>query len=343
MSHLGKPYSLKSLELRNRIVMSPMCQYSVDAEDGAPNDWHFVHYTSRAIGGTGLVIMEMTDVEPDGRITNGDLGLWSDEQIPAFRRIINEIHKYGAKAAIQIAHAGRKALDAEVPVGPGDVAFLPNGKKPRALTTEEAWQMIEKFGQTARRAVEAGVDTVELHGAHGYLIHQFQSPGLNKREDEFGKDLAKFGVEVIRAVKKVLPADMPLMMRISAIEYMADGYGLDHSVELCRQYRDAGVDLFDVSTGGESGPPGDKRPGNFPGYQLPFARVIKEKLGVPVMTVGMMEEPALAEHALAAGDADLVAVARGMLRNPYWAVDALRKLDGDAEVVKQYERAYGSR
>jgi NADPH2 dehydrogenase len=340
MSHLGQPYTLKNLELKNRIVMSPMCQYSVDAQDGSPNDWHFVHYASRAIGGTGLVIMEMTDVEPDGRITNGDLGLWSDDHIPAFRRIITEIHKYGAKAAVQIAHAGRKAMDAAVPVGPSDVAFLPNGNKPRALTTEEAWQMIEKFAQAARRAVEAGVDTIELHGAHGYLIHQFQSPAINTRTDEFGQDKAKFGVEVIKAVKKVLPADMPLLMRISAIEYQQDGYGIEHAIELCRQYRNAGVDLFDMTTGGESGPPSGRKPGNYPGYQLPFARAVKESLGVPVMTVGMMEEPALAEHAVAAGDADLVAVARGMLRNPYWAIDALRKLDGKADVAKQYERAY---
>ncbi|WP_123042310.1 NADH:flavin oxidoreductase/NADH oxidase [Cohnella candidum] len=340
MSHLGQPYKLKSLELKNRIVMSPMCQYSVDAEDGKPNDWHFVHYATRAIGGTGLIIIEMTDVEPDGRISNRDLGIWSDDHIPAFRRVIDEIHKYGAKAAIQIAHAGRKALDAEVPVGPGDEPFAPDAKKPRPLTTEEVWQMVGKFADAARRAVEAGVDTIELHGAHGYLIHQFQSPGINKRTDEFGAYYAKFGVEIIRAVKKVLPADMPLIMRVSAIEYMQGGYGLEHSLEMCRAYRDAGVDMFDISTGGEGGPAGPRKPGNYPGYQLPYARAVKEQLGVPVMTVGMMEDPALAEHAVAGGDADLVAIARGLLRQPYWAIDTLRALDGKADIVKQYERGY---
>lgn len=340
MSHLGSPFQLKNLELRNRIVMSPMCQYSVDAEDGAPNDWHFVHYASRAVGGTGLIIMEMTDVEPDGRISNRDLGIWSDDHVPAFRRIIREIQKYGAKAAIQIAHAGRKALDADVPVGPGDEPFGPKEKKPRALTTDEAWAMVGKFADAARRAVEAGVDTIELHGAHGYLIHQFQSPGINKRDDEFGRDPAKFGEEVVKAVKKVLPDGMPLLMRVSAIEYMEGGYGLDHAIEMCRRYRDAGVDLFDVSTGGEGGPPGPRKPGNYPGYQLPFARAVKETLDVPVMSVGMLEDFALAEHAVASGSADLVAVARGMLRNPYWAVDALRKLDGKAPAAKPYERAY---
>lgn len=337
MSHLGQPYTLKGLTLRNRIVMSPMCQYSVTAEDGAPNDWHFVHYTSRAIGGTGLIIIEMTDVEPDGRISNRDLGLWSDEHIPAFRRIIDEMHKYGAKVGIQIAHAGRKATDAEPPVGPTDEPYDGNYKKPRALSTEEAWRMVDKFGEAARRAVAAGVDTIEIHGAHGYLIHQFQSPAINKRTDEFGQDYAKFGVEVIKSVKKAMPADMPLLFRISAVEYMDGGYGLDHSVELCRKYREAGVDLFDVSSGGE-GPVGKRGPGNFPGYQVPFARRIKEELDVPVMAIGLLHDPKLAESVVGNGDADLVAVARGMLTNPYWANDALRALGDKVQVVMQYER-----
>jgi NADPH2 dehydrogenase len=339
MSHLANPFALKGLTLRNRIVMSPMCQYSVDAEDGAPNDWHFVHYVSRAVGGAGLILMEKTVVEPDGRITNRDLGLWSDEHVPAFARIIREAHKHGAKIGIQIGHAGRKALDAEVPVGPWNEPFQPGAKTPRALTTEEVWSLVDKYSAAAERAVAAGVDTIELHGAHGYLIHQFQSPGINKRQDEFGKDWSRFGVEVIRAVKKVLPADMPLLMRVSAIEYIDGGYGIDHMKKVCRDYRDAGVDLFDVSSGGE-GPPGARKPGNYPGYQVPFARELKQALGMPVMSVGMLEDPRLAEHVVASGDADLIAIARGMLRNPYWAVDALRLLDGKTAVAKQYERAY---
>ncbi|CAM3699274.1 NADH:flavin oxidoreductase/NADH oxidase [Cohnella lubricantis] len=340
MSRLGSPYTLKSLSLRNRIVMSPMCQYSVDAEDGKPNDWHFVHYASRAIGGTGLIIMEMTDVEPDGRITNRDLGLWSDEHVPAFKRVIGEMHKYGAKVGIQIAHAGRKALDAEPPVGPWNEPFDKGEKTPRALTTEEAWTMVGKFADAARRAVEAGVDTIELHGAHGYLIHQFHSPGINKRDDEFGRDYAKFGVEVIRAVKKVLPPEMPLIMRVSAIEYAEYGYDAEHILEMCKAYRDAGVDMFDVSTGGEGGPAVKRKPGNYPGYQLPFARAVKEALNVPVMAVGLLDDPKLAESALGNGDADLIAVGRGMLRNPYWAVDALRELGDTAPVVEAYKRGY---
>lgn len=337
--HLDTPFELKSLKLKNRIVMAPMCQYSVDAKDGIPNEWHYVHYVSRAIGGTGLILMEMTDVDPDGRITDHDLGLWSDEHIPAFRRIISEVHKHGSKIGIQIAHAGRKAEDAEQPVGPSAIPAGPNYKTPKPLSVEEIKVIVNQFKEAARRAVEAGVDTIEIHGAHGYLVHQFQSPGINTREDEYGQDLAKFGVEVVQAVKSVMPADMPLIMRISAIEYMDGGYDLNHSIEFSKRYRDAGVDVFHVSSGGE-GPVGVRRPGNYPGYQVPLARALKEALQVPVIAVGKLEDPQLAEATIASEDADLVAVARGMLRDPYWALHAIQAVKGEALPAKQYERAY---
>ncbi|MFD1957288.1 NADH:flavin oxidoreductase/NADH oxidase [Paenibacillus thailandensis] len=339
MAKLAEPFTIKNLQLKNRIVMPPMCQYSVTAKDGIPNDWHYVHYVSRAVGGAGLIIIEMTDVEPDGRISDYDLGLWSDEQIPAFKRIIKESQKYGAKVGIQIAHAGRKAEDAEVPVGPSDIRVSDNYKQPRALTTAEVKELVVKFREAARRAVEAGVDTIELHGAHGYLIHQFHSPAINNREDEYGRDLAKFGVEVIQAVKSAMPKDMPLIFRISAVEYMDGGYDLEHSLELGRIYKEAGVDAFHVSSGGE-GPAGARKPGNYPGYQVPMARAFKEKLGVPVIAVGLLEDARLAEATVANGDADLIGVARGMLRDPYWATNAIRELSGKADVPKQYERAY---
>lgn len=342
MALLATPFQFKGLTLKNRIVMPPMCQYSVEAHDGTPTDWHFVHYVSRAVGGTGLIIMEMTDVEPDGRISNGDLGLWSDEQIPAFARIITEVHKYGAKIGIQIAHAGRKAEDAEVPVSSSAIAFPGSRyKTPRALTTEEVKQMVVKFAESARRAVEAGVDTIEVHGAHGYLIHQFHSPLTNQRDDEYGQDKALFGVEVIQAIKKVIPADMPLIMRVSALEYVDGGYGLEYSTELCRRYKEAGVDIFHLSSGGE-GPIGSGgRPGVHPGYQVPLARAIKQALGVPVIAVGNLDDPNLAEASLGNGDTDLVAVGRGMLRDPYWALHAIKELSADElEPPKQYSRAF---
>ncbi|WP_337020041.1 NADH:flavin oxidoreductase/NADH oxidase [Oceanobacillus massiliensis] len=339
MAMLQAPYTLKGLSLKNRIVMAPMCQYSVEAKDGIPNDWHFVHYVSRAVGGTGLIIIEMTDVDPDGRITDYDLGLWSDEHVPAFRKIVDGVHKQGSKIGIQIAHAGRKAEDANPPVGPSDLPVSADSKTPRALTTEEVKTTISQFKDAARRAVEAGVDTIEIHGAHGYLIHQFHSPGINNREDEYGKDLSKFGVEIIQAVKSVMPEDMPLLMRISAVEYMDGGYGLDHSIEMAKRYKEAGIDMFHISSGGEAAP-GEVKPANHPGYQVPFARAFKEALDVPIIAVGILENPYVAEATLANQDAELVAIGRGMLQDAYWSMHALEDVARQVEPPVQYKRAF---
>lgn len=340
VAQLFTSYTLKDLTLKNRIVMAPMCQYSVDAEDGKPNDWHFVHYTSRAIGGVGLVIMEMTDVEPDGRISNRDLGLWSDDQIPAFAKVIDAVHRHDAKIGIQIAHAGRKAEDAETPVAPSAIRFEADGyKTPRALSTDEVKDMVDKFRQTARRAVEAGVDTIEIHGAHGYLIHQFHSRYTNQRTDEYGQDLSRFGVEVIQAVKREMPSSMPLLMRVSAVEYVDGGYDLDDVLDVFRSYKNAGVDMFHVSSGGE-GPAGARKPGNYPGYQVPFARIVKSELDVPMIAVGMLEDAKLAESIVASRDADLVALARGLLRDPYWSYHAAKELGVTPEAPAQYARAF---
>lgn len=340
MSTLLSPFSLKGLQLKNRIVMAPMCQYSVTAHDGKPNDWHYTHYTSRAIGGSGLIIMEMTGVEPDGRITDTDLGLWSDDHIPAYTRIVDACHGYGAKVGIQIAHAGRKAEDAAQPVAPSAIRFeAPDYKEPKALRVDEIERIVDSFAKAATRAVKAGMDCIELHGAHGYLIHQFQSPFTNHRTDAYGQNLAKFGTEVIQAVKQAIPSTMPLFVRVSAVEYVDEGYGLEHIIEICRQYQAAGADMFHVSSGGE-GRPGARRPGNFPGYQVPFARAIREALDIPVIAVGMLEDARLAESVLGNHDADLVALARGLLRDPYWPIHAAQALGDEVDVPRQYRRAY---
>ncbi|WP_342491801.1 NADH:flavin oxidoreductase/NADH oxidase [Bacillus sp. FSL R5-0422] len=336
------PFTLKGLEVKNRIMMSPMCQYSVDKKDGIATDWHYIHYVSRAIGGAGLVMVEMTDVEPDGRISNYDLGLWSKEQVPALQRIVDGIHQYGAKAAIQIAHAGRKAEDAEVPVAPSAIPFDENSKTPRELTTDEVYELIEKFRRSVRLAVKAGFDAIEIHGAHGYLIHQFHSPLTNKRTDEFGQDLTKFGSEILKAAKEEIPDDMPLIMRISAKEYVDGGYNIQDAIELAKAYHQAGAEIFDITSGGEGQIPAMNRPGTHAAYQVPLAREIKKALNVPVIAVGRLDDPILANAVVGMEDADLVAVGRGMLRNPYWAMEAAKQLkkSTDELVPKQYEAGF---
>lgn len=340
MNDLFTPYKVKALELKNRIVMPPMCQYAVQKKDGIATDWHYVHYVSRAIGGTGLVIIEMTDVEPDGRISDFDLGLWSDDQVPALKRIVEGCHEHGAKVAIQIAHAGRKAQDAPIPVAPSPIAFDSGSKVPRELSTAETKEMIEKFRLAVRRAIEAGVDAVEIHGAHGYLIHQFHSPLTNKRTDEYGKDLTLFGREIVEAAKSEMPKDMPLIMRVSVLEYVEGGYGITEGIAYCKDYQKAGVDLFHVSSGGE-GPIGSSgKPGTHAGYQVPLARAIKEALNVPVIAVGKLDEPELANAVIGNEEAELVAIGRAMLRNPHWALEAAVKLGKEVAVPKQYDRGF---
>jgi len=340
MKHLFDTFQIKGLELKNRVVMPPMCQYAVTKNDGIVNEWHYAHYVSRAIGGAGLIIVEMTDVEPDGRITDKDLGIWSDEHIAPLTRIIDACHQYGAKVGIQIAHAGRKAEDAVVPVAPSAIAYDEKSKTPRALTTEEVKEMVEKYRLAAERAVKAGFDTIEIHAAHGYLIHQFQSPYTNKRTDEYGQDLYLFGKEVVQAVKSVMPANMPLIMRVSAIEYVEGGYGIEESMAFSKAYRDAGVDVFHVSSGGEGPILGRGRPGSHAAYQVPMAREIKKALQVPVIAVGGLDETGLANAVIGNEDADLVAVGRGMLRNPYWTLEAATQLGKEIQYPGVYSLGF---
>lgn len=336
MAGLFEAFQLKDLTVKNRIMMSPMCQYSVWDKDGAPNDWHTVHYVSRAVGGAGLVMMEMTDVVPDGRITVYDLGIWDDRQIPAYRSIVDQVHQYGAKMGIQIAHAGRKAESPELnPEGPSAIPFSEKYRVPHALTRDEVRGLVDAFGQGARRAIEAGVDTLELHGAHGYLIHQFMSPLSNQRDDEYGEP-TRFGVEVIEAVKSVMPSGMPLLMRLSATEYSDRGYQFEDLMAMARVYKEHGVDMFDISTGGNA----PIRVHEFPGYQAPYAATLKKALDVPVIAVGRLESFDLASSYVEHNDVDMVAIARGMLKDPYWANSAALHLGAHVQVPREYYRAF---
>lgn len=343
--YLQKPFTLKGLTLKNRIVMPPMCQYQ--ATDGLPNDWHFVHYTARAIGGVGLVIVEMTNVAPNGRISPNCLGLWNDNQRDEFAKIVASVHKYDAKIAIQIAHAGRKAQDCDDVVAPsaihyGDLDFAgQNLKTPRALSINEIDEIIDGFVAASQRAIDAGFDAIELHGAHGYLIHQFASPKSNQRDDEYGQDRFLFGEKIIKAVKAIMPADMPLIMRLSAQEYGKDGYDSDYGVQMAKRYVSAGVDMLHISGGGD----GVLVAGNYPpigaGYQVGLARKIREATNVPVIAVGMLDNPQLADSVLAR-DADLVAVGRGLLRDPHWWLNAQYNQVGvDSEPMQSVPESYG--
>lgn len=345
MPDLFAPYELKALALKNRIVMPPMCQYAVVKQDGIPNDWHFVHYVSRAIGGTGFIIVEMTGIHPDGRISNQDTGIWSDEQMEAYRRLTEAVHVHGAKIAVQLGHAGRKALDADPPVAPSAIPFDANSKTPQALTREGIIELITAYREGARRAVDAGFDTVELHGAHGYLIHQFHSPLTNVRDDEYGADPMLFGEQVTRAVREVLPAEMPLIMRVSAKEYVEGGYDEAYALEFCRRYKAAGVDMFHVSSGGE-GPIGSNGgPNAGPAYQVDLAEYIRSGLQIPVIAVGRLESYEEAQSIVTEEKVELVAVGRGMLSDPYWALHAEEALGGvdKANVPKPYERGVWKR
>lgn len=340
MTDLFTHFLLKNLRLKNRIIMSPMCQYSAHLKDGMPSDWHFVHYSSRAVGGASLIMMEMTAVEPDGRIKDEDLGIWLDDHISAFARVAEGVHLFEAKVGIQLGHTGRKAKDAQQPLAPSPIPFGEEYKTPREFTTDEVKKTVEKFQHAARRAVAAGVDTIELHGAHGYLFHQFHSPHSNKRKDEYGQDLTRFGVEVIQAVRSEMPSEMPLLMRISGVEYMEAGYGLDYSQQFCRAYHKAGVDMFDVSSGGEAiRIPGTGIPVGV-GYQVPFAKSIRQELNVPVIAVGKLEDAHAANSVIEQEEADLVAIGRGMLHDPYWALHAAQKLNHKLEPPLQYTRGF---
>lgn len=336
MPSLFEPITLNELHVKNRVVMSPMCQYQASNKNGLAENWHFIHYVSRAIGGTGLILTEMTDVEARGRITEECLGLYEDKHADAFKRMVEECQRYGAKIGVQLSHAGRKStISGSDVVAPSAIPFSPQHIVPRELTKSEIENIIEKFGRGAELAIEAGFDTIELHGAHGYLIHQFMSPASNRREDEYA-DPSKFALDVIRVVKQAMPDGMPLIFRVSAVEYLPEGYTFDDCLSLCRTFKEAGVDVFDVSTGGDS----TIRPEVFPAYQVKFASAYRKELGVPIMSVGKLENPLVAEAVIRNEQADMVCVGKGMLRNPYWTKEAAVSLGVQLESPGVYNMAY---
>ena len=356
MSHLFAPFSLKSVTLRNRIGVSPMCMYSSD--DGVANDWHLVHLGARAAGGAGLVIAEATAVSPEGRITPGDAGLWADKHIEPLVRINRFVKSQGAVPGVQLAHAGRKAGAARPwdggghladdaggwpVIAPSAVAFgAPLTKVPRAMTEADIARVQGDFAAAARRSLAAGYEWMELHAAHGYLAHAFLSPTSNHRTDRYGgsfENRIRFLLETTRAVRAVWPERLPFTVRLSCTDWTEGGWTVDESVELARRLQTEGVDLIDCSSGG--GVATAKVPVG-PGYQVPFAERIRREAGIATAAVGLITEPIQADAIVREGRADVVLLARALLNDPHWPLHAAKAL-GQTAAAKpplQYGRAF---
>lgn len=353
--HLFTPLTIRGITLRNRIAVSPMCQYS--SEDGFANDWHLVHLGSRAVGGAALVIAEASAVESGGRISPQDLGIWKDEHIVNLSRIAAFVKQRNAVPGIQIAHAGRKG-STRVPwqggarilpgdggwqtIAPSPIPFWPQDPAPAALSKTEIRGIVDAFAAAARRAYKAGFQIVEIHAAHGYLINEFLSPLANQRTDEYGgsyENRIRFALEVVEAVRKSWPENLPLFMRISASDWVAGGWSLDDSVALAPRLRSFGVDLVDCSSGGLA-PDAKIKIG--PGYQVPFAERIRRETGALTGAVGLITEPRQADEIIRTGQADLVLLARAFLRDPYWPLHAAQVLEAEAAVPVQYGRAFAN-
>jgi 2,4-dienoyl-CoA reductase-like NADH-dependent reductase (Old Yellow Enzyme family) len=349
---LFSPFHLRSVSLANRICVSPMCQYS--CEDGFATDWHLVHLGARAQGGAALIVVEASAVLPEGRISSADLGIWKDEHIPGLERIASFLHSQGVRAGIQLAHAGRKGntispfhgerqLKPEeggwIPVAPSAIAFSPAYSVPQALDQAGIDAVIEAFVHAARRAHKAGFDLIEIHSAHGYLLHEFLSPLANHRTDQYGgsfENRIRLLLQVAEAVRTEWPQHLPLSVRISASDWAEGGWTLDESVKLAQELRRLGVDLVDASSAGMV-PYAKVAVG--PGYQVPFAARIRAEAGIPTAAVGMITDPGQANGIIESGEADLVFLAREMLRDPYWPLHAAAALGEPASWPSQYLRA----
>ena len=352
MSKLFSPFKIKDVTLKNRIVISPMCQYS--AVDGFANDWHLVHLGSRAVGGAALIIQEATAVLPNGRITHADLGLWKDEHVDKFKQIVSFIHENGAIAGIQLAHAGRKA-SCDLPwnggeqltagenswetIAPSPIAFKSGQQAPHELSIAEIQEVVFAFRAAAKRALDAGYKVVEIHAAHGYLLHEFFSPLSNTRSDIYGgsfENRIRLVIDVVEAVQSVWPENLPLFVRISATDWTENGWNENDSLQLAAVLKDKGVDLIDTSSGGNVAdafiPAG-------PNYQVPFADKIRNEVGIYTGAVGIIVEAQQAEDILQQDKADLIFIARESLRDAYFPTHAAQVLGDDVEWPNQYVRA----
>ena len=353
MPHLFDSFTIRDLEFSNRVFVSPMCEYS--SVDGYANDWHFVHLGSRAVGGAGLVLTEATAVLPEGRISPQDLGIWEDEHVDFLKRVVSFIHEQGSAAGMQLAHAGRKAStrrpwegDGVVPeseggwknvMAPSAIPFADNYPTPQALTIDGIQRVVRAFADAARRACDAGFRVIEIHAAHGYLIHEFLSPLSNHRDDSYGgsfENRTRLIREIVTAVRSSWPKGAPFFVRISATDWVEGGWDLEQSIELARSLKQLDVDLIDCSSGGTV--PHAKIPAG-PGYQTPFAQRIRHEAEILTGAVGMITSPVQAEQIIGTGQADAVVIAREFLRDPYWPLRAARELGQSISWPVQYLRA----
>jgi 2,4-dienoyl-CoA reductase-like NADH-dependent reductase (Old Yellow Enzyme family) len=358
-ARLFDPLQLRDVRVRNRVVVSPMCQYSIEDQSGVATDWHLVHLGGFAVGGAGIVFTEATAVEARGRISPQDLGLWNDQQIEPLARVTRFVAAQGAVPGIQLAHAGRKASTARpwdegvlvdaaqggwTPVGPSALPFAPGYGTPEALSTAQIGDVVAAFASSAERALTAGFRIIELHAAHGYLLHEFLSPVSNQRTDEYGGSFAnrsRLTLDVVRAIRRVWPEGLPLVVRVSATDWLDDqpetrSWTVDQTVELARLLRAEGVDALDCSSGGNVA--GVHIPTGA-GYQVSFAERVRREAGMPTIAVGMITQPAQADQIIRSGQADMVALAREELRNPHWPLLAAAALKQEITWPAQYERA----
>jgi 2,4-dienoyl-CoA reductase-like NADH-dependent reductase (Old Yellow Enzyme family) len=352
MSKLFSPLNIRGISLKNRIAVSPMCQYS--CIDGMVSDWHLVHLGSRAIGGAALVLTEAAAVAPEGRISPDDAGIWNDAHAEPFKRITDFISSVNTVPGIQLAHAGRKASTYAPGKGEGEVTpenggwqtlapsairFSETYPLPKEMTKNDIHCVAEQFRKAAERSLRVGFKLIEVHAAHGYLLHEFLSPLSNKRNDEYGGSLEnriRLTLDVLAAIRSVVPESFPVIVRISSTDWVEGGWDIEQSVQLARKLKDAGADLIDTSSGGNIS---NARIPVGPGYQVPLAEKIKRESGIMTGAVGLITSPEQAEQIIAAGQADIVLLARELVRHPYWPLAAARQLKADIEWPRQYVRA----